>query len=219
MSQKKQNTKKVGVIIQICPVFRIYMVSVQLNTWTCLFFVLIFLFYSLSCRRPAGLLLCAPHTAQSSGSGTDFTAGIQRAAFSLDTSQRPRAAHQQPALQIQDTVKDAADVSRHSRWVYACMLMCDIVCMRGCSTWWSNILLTGSCELNRGISCSMVAFWPTTATRWSSPRSARRILIHQYTYYSCNTFFFLACISYSNSFFAIFHYFLHHQYLNCMMFF
>lgn len=42
-----------------------------------------------------------------------------------------------------------------------------------CSTWCNNMLLMGSCDGNRGISCSKVVFWSTTATRWSSPRSVR----------------------------------------------
>lgn len=40
-------------------------------------------------------------------------------------------------------------------------------------TWCNNMLFIGSCDGNRGISCSKVVFWSTTATRWSSPRSVR----------------------------------------------
>lgn len=41
-----------------------------------------------------------------------------------------------------------------------------------CSTWCNKMLFMGSCDWNRAISCSKVVFWSTTATRWSSPRSA-----------------------------------------------
>lgn len=40
-----------------------------------------------------------------------------------------------------------------------------------CSTWCNKMLFMGSCDENKGISCSKVVFWSTTATRWSSPRS------------------------------------------------
>lgn len=53
----------------------------------------------------------------------------------------------------------------------ACKYESIVVCE--CSTWCNNMLLMGSCDGNRGISCSKVVFWSTTATRWSSPRSVR----------------------------------------------
>lgn len=46
---------------------------------------------------PAGTV--GPLTAQASGSGTHVAAGIQSAAFSLDLSQRQRAAHQSLTLE------------------------------------------------------------------------------------------------------------------------
>lgn len=63
----------------------------------CLPFDWIFLLYSLCCGMPAGTV--GPLTAQASGSGTHVAAGIQSAAFSLDLSQRQRAAHQSLTLE------------------------------------------------------------------------------------------------------------------------
>lgn len=63
-------------------------------------FLFIFPLYSLCCWMPAGTI--GPLTAQASGSGTHVAAGVQSAAFSLDLSQRQRAANQ--SLTLQTTV-------------------------------------------------------------------------------------------------------------------
>lgn len=51
---------------------------------------------------PAGTV--GPFTAQASGSGTHVAAGIQSAAFSLDLSQRQRAAHQSLTLETRGSI-------------------------------------------------------------------------------------------------------------------
>lgn len=119
------------------------------------------LLHSLCCCFCAGFFFRAPHTAQTSGSGTHLAAGIKTAAFSRDLSQRQGAAHQSATLETR---------SKRVCMTELCLYEGTVACQ--CSTWCNTMLFMGSCDGNRGISCSKVVFWSTTATRWSSPRSA-----------------------------------------------
>lgn len=61
----------------------------------------------------------------------------------------------------------------------------------GFSTWCNKMLFMGSCEGNRGISCSKVVFWSTTATRWSSPRSEHAKIQKKKKMLNCLVFSFI----------------------------
>lgn len=69
----------------------------------------------------------------------------------------------------------------------SCLYEGTVACQ--CSTWCNTMLFMGSCDGNRGISCSKVVFWSTTATRWSSPRSAHTKL-KNVAKLSCLVFYF-----------------------------
>lgn len=112
---KKTSAIKTGhFFLQLLSVFQFPFLDI-------LQFIVIFLYYSLFFCAPAGFFLCAPHTPQSSGSGTHLTAAIQSTAFSLDASQRQRAAHQSLALETEGT--DAESLSSKTNVCRHCTCM------------------------------------------------------------------------------------------------